>query len=320
MKKIFTLAIAAAISICSFKATAQGVAVNTPGNKADTSAMLDVSSTSKGVLVPRMTASQRTGIFSPAKGLLVYQTDGTDGFYYFNGTAWTTLTGATGPAGATGATGAQGIQGVTGPQGPAGATGATGAQGPQGPQGNNGATGATGATGTAGQGVPTGGTTGQVLTKIDGSNYNTQWTTPSSSGGGSMVFYGTISFNMSIATANVLNTIVWNNPTINSSSQMNTSTGVFTVNSTGYYLITMGGVVSSPAATISGLKVNGSNVVFGASCTNTNALPGSGQTQCSHLIRLAAGDQLTTWISPNQAGGSILSGLNNTYLSICKIQ
>jgi hypothetical protein len=51
--------------------------------------------------------------------------------------------------------------------------GATGASG------NNGATGATGA---AGQGVPTGGTANQVLAKVDGTNYNTQWVTPSAGG------------------------------------------------------------------------------------------------------------------------------------------
>ena len=66
-----------------------------------------------------------------------------------------------------------------GPQGPQGATGATGAQGPQGEQGPQGATGATGAQGPAGQGVPTGGTAGQVLSKVDGTDYNTAWTTPS---------------------------------------------------------------------------------------------------------------------------------------------
>ena len=48
-------------------------------------------------------------------------------------------------------------------QGPAGPTGPAGSAGPAGP---------------AGQGVPTGGTADQVLSKIDGTNYNTQWTTP----------------------------------------------------------------------------------------------------------------------------------------------
>jgi hypothetical protein len=49
-----------------------------------------------------------------------------------------------------------------------------------GPQGIQGIQGPTGATGATGAGVPIGGTAGQVLAKIDGTNYNTQWETPSS--------------------------------------------------------------------------------------------------------------------------------------------
>jgi hypothetical protein len=58
--------------------------------------MLDVSSTTGGVLIPRMTSAQRTAISvsASANGLLVYQTDGTAGFYYYNGTAWTLLASA----------------------------------------------------------------------------------------------------------------------------------------------------------------------------------------------------------------------------------
>lgn len=55
------------------------------------SAALDVKSTSKGFLAPRVTAAQRTAITSPAEGLLVYQTDGTKGFYFYSGSAWTLL-------------------------------------------------------------------------------------------------------------------------------------------------------------------------------------------------------------------------------------
>ncbi len=85
------LSIAASLSLNTNTAKAQGMAVNGTGASADASAMLDVSSTTQGMLVPRMSASQRTSISSPATGLLVYQTDGTAGFYFYNGSSWTSL-------------------------------------------------------------------------------------------------------------------------------------------------------------------------------------------------------------------------------------
>ena len=60
------------------------------------------------------------------------------------------------------------------------------APGPQGIQGETGATGATGPqgeTGATGAGVPTGGTTGQVLAKVDGTDYNTTWVDASTGSG-----------------------------------------------------------------------------------------------------------------------------------------
>jgi hypothetical protein len=53
-----------------------------------TSAKLDVSSTTQGFLLPRMTAAQRTAIGSPAIGLHVYQTDGTEGVWVYKSTGW----------------------------------------------------------------------------------------------------------------------------------------------------------------------------------------------------------------------------------------
>lgn len=70
---------------------AQSVGINT--NTPNASAALDVVSSTQGVLVPRMTAAQRGIIASPATGLLVYQTDATAGFYFYNGSAWTSLSG-----------------------------------------------------------------------------------------------------------------------------------------------------------------------------------------------------------------------------------
>jgi hypothetical protein len=78
-------------ALCLFLTSAMaqnnvGIGTTTPS----ASAALDVQSTTQGMLVPRMTAAQRTAIASPATGLLVYQTDGTAGFYFYNG-AWTSL-------------------------------------------------------------------------------------------------------------------------------------------------------------------------------------------------------------------------------------
>ena len=67
--------------------------------------------------------------------------------------------------------------GIKGAQGPAGQKGDQGDPGPQGTAGAKGDKGDQGAQGPAGEGVPTGGTAGQVLTKVDGTNYNTQWST-----------------------------------------------------------------------------------------------------------------------------------------------
>ena len=69
-------------------AMAQSVGINSDGSTPHASAILDVSSTTKGFLAPRMTTSQRAAITSPATGLLVYQTDGTPGYYYFDGSVW----------------------------------------------------------------------------------------------------------------------------------------------------------------------------------------------------------------------------------------
>jgi len=57
----------------------------------DISAALDLTSTDKGILIPRMSQAQRTSILSPATGLFVYQLDAIIGYYYFDGTIWKTF-------------------------------------------------------------------------------------------------------------------------------------------------------------------------------------------------------------------------------------
>lgn len=66
--------------------TATTVSIGTPTGVA--SAILQVASTSQGVLFPRMTQAQRTAISSPTAGLIVYQTDSPDGLYIYKVSGW----------------------------------------------------------------------------------------------------------------------------------------------------------------------------------------------------------------------------------------
>ena len=71
----------------SFSASAQNVGINNPTPHGKS--LLDLTSTDKGLLAPRMTQAQRLVMFpaadASAKGMLVYQTDITQGFYYYDG-------------------------------------------------------------------------------------------------------------------------------------------------------------------------------------------------------------------------------------------
>ena len=74
---------------CCLQGIAQNVGIGT--NTPAVSAQLEISSVTKGLLIPRLTAAQKNLIVSPATGLLIYLTDSTQGFYYFDGTIWSQL-------------------------------------------------------------------------------------------------------------------------------------------------------------------------------------------------------------------------------------
>ncbi|MBP7173836.1 MAG: hypothetical protein KBA33_07185 [Cloacibacterium sp.] len=83
MKKILLLLILL-LSTYSFSQTGS-VGINT--SNPDTSAVLDIMSTQKGLLIPRVTTTQRTAIASPANGLLVYDTN-TNSFWHYKSSLW----------------------------------------------------------------------------------------------------------------------------------------------------------------------------------------------------------------------------------------
>jgi hypothetical protein len=79
-----------AISICFFavKSTLAQVGISaTAGFTPDPKAMLDITSTTKGLLIPRMTTAQRNAIASPTTSLMVFDMD-VKTYWYFNGAEW----------------------------------------------------------------------------------------------------------------------------------------------------------------------------------------------------------------------------------------
>ena len=109
-----------------------GIGTQTPHN----SAVLELFSTEKGLLIPRLNSTQRLAISNPANGLLVYDED-IRKIYFFDGTAWNEL----------------GREGPAGPQGPKGDDGNPGANGADGANGANGSNGTDGADGADGVGI-----------------------------------------------------------------------------------------------------------------------------------------------------------------------
>ncbi len=163
---LFLFAVGAGLAFTPLSAQNNvGIGTTTP----NPNAILEMQSTTQGVLVPRMTTAQRLAIASPTEGLMVYDIT-VDCFFFYETTSatWKNLcssatgpagpAGPQGPAGPAGATGPAGPAGAAGATGPAGATGAAGPAGPIGPAGPAGAAGATGATGPAGPIGPVGAT------------------------------------------------------------------------------------------------------------------------------------------------------------------
>lgn len=89
-KRIIFLLLGLAIARFGF---AQSFAINATGDTAHKSAIFDVKSNTKGILIPRMSQSERDAISSPVTSLLIYQNNNDSGYYYFDGSIWLKLSG-----------------------------------------------------------------------------------------------------------------------------------------------------------------------------------------------------------------------------------
>jgi hypothetical protein len=152
MKKIYQhLLIVFALLSGSNLIAQNNVGIGTP--TPDPYALLHLQSTSKGLLIPKLDAGERTALGASLnvsnQGLLVFGPD-TNQFWYWDGTQWVPFPTppVAGPTGPTGPQGIPGNTGATGDTGPQGLQGLQGTQGIQGLAGNTGPTGVTGPTGT----------------------------------------------------------------------------------------------------------------------------------------------------------------------------
>ncbi|MEZ4874816.1 MAG: hypothetical protein R2793_05045 [Flavobacteriaceae bacterium] len=87
MKKFIFLSLL--LFFCSQIKAQVGINTTTP----DPSSELDITSTDGGILIPRLTQAERDAIASPATGLMIYQTNNTPGFYYFDSSSWVIIGG-----------------------------------------------------------------------------------------------------------------------------------------------------------------------------------------------------------------------------------
>lgn len=148
-------------------------------------------------------------------------------------------TGPTGPQGATGPTGSTGASGTTGPTGATGATGAAGLTGATGAAGSPGSTGPTGATGITGATGATGltGATGATGTTGAAGTTGTTGATGATGATGFSAFTPEIAnaYLDANQTVGIGAPVLFNNvPTL---LGITYNSGVFTINTTGYYLV-----------------------------------------------------------------------------------
>lgn len=108
MKKVFSATIMLLLFVARLASQNNvGIGTLTP----DASSVLELNASDKGILIPRLSTTQRVAIPNPATGLLVYDTTTSD-FWYFDGTIWVRAIGPQGPAGPQGPQGAPGNNGI----------------------------------------------------------------------------------------------------------------------------------------------------------------------------------------------------------------
>lgn len=180
----------------------------------------------------------------------------------------------------------------------------------EGATGADGATGSTGATGATGQGVPIGGTTGQLLAKIDGTNYNDHWINPPVATitlTGNVTGSGTSSFATTIASGAVTNAMLAGSITASKLVGTDiTTVGTLSAGSIPASLVT--GLAVTSVTSANGLSVSGGTLSFSGSSYS----PTAGSNSITTLGTIGTG----TWNASVIAGQYGGTGVANTSMTL----
>jgi len=182
---------------------------------------------------------------------------------------------------------------------------------PRGDKGETGNTGATGATGPAGTGVPVGGTAGQVLAKIDSTDYNTQWVNQTGGGGSATVVVGTSPINASTVSGTATVSIDAASTTQSGAVQLEDSTSststtkAATPNSvkSAYDLASTANTTAGTAIPKNTVTATGDLLYASGSATVTRLGIGT----AAQLLQVSVGG-IPEWVTPPAAVGTAATG------------
>ncbi len=270
MKKRTFLLLATLILTLWGKSFAQSVGINSDNSVPNTSAILDVKSTTKGFLAPRMTATERGNISNPAIGLLVFQTDGTSGFYYYKGSSvWEQIGGSSGGSGT--------VTDVTGTA-PVVSSGGT--------------TPAISITAATSSGA--GSMSAADKTKLDGiATGATNYTHPTGDGNLHVPATSTTNTGNVLTAGATAGSLSWETPTIGTVTSINVSGGTTGLTSSG------GPVTTSGTITLGGTLA----VANGGTGTTNGSITGT-----SALTFTAGGSNQNVTLTPSGTGNTLLNG------------